>query len=217
MNRLLRGGVAAASAIAAALLASASASAQSRFEIGIGVTWNGGRDAGGSDALLARNPGTGSSPFVLFNTASRVNAAPGVAATIGVRLTPRVVIEACGEYSRPVLRSTISSDFEGATGTTAESRLTSLVLGGSAVYSARGRRLAPFVFGGGGWSRQLDEDNVMLVTGPELHGGAGVTYRLDRHFAVRGQGGVSVREKSITFDEKWRALAVFSGSLLYRF
>lgn len=217
MIRRLAGGLAAASVVAVALLTPHPASAQSRLEMGAGVTWNGGFDAGGSDALLARNPATGSSPFVLFNTASRVNAAPGLTATIGVRLTSRLVLEASGEYSRPVLRSTISSDFEGATGTTAESRLTSLVLGGSALYDLRGRRLTPFVYGGGGWSRQLDEDNVMLVTGPELHGGAGVRYRLDRHFAVRGQGGVSVREKSLTFEQKWRALAVFSGSLLYRF
>lgn len=203
--------------LAVALLAPPSAAAQSRFEAGAGVAWIGGMDAGGSDALLTRNPGTGSSPFALFDTASRVSAAAGLTATVGMRLTPRFAVEAFGEYSRPVLRSTISSDFEGATGTTAASRLTSLLVGGSAVYHFRGGRLAPFVSGGGGWLRQLDEDNVTLVTGPEAHGGVGVTYRVDRHFALRGQGGVSVREKSIAFEEKRHAVGMFGGSLLYRF
>lgn len=202
--------------VLAALALAAPASGQSRFEIGAGVTWSGGFDAGGSDALLTRNLATGSSPFTLFDMSARVNAAPGVTATVGVHVGSRLMLEATADYSRPVLRSTISNDFEHATGTTAESRLTSLVVGGSAVYSVHPARLAPFVFGGGGWLRQLDGDNVMLVTGAELHGGGGVRYRLNRHFGLRGQGGVSVRQKTIAFEANRRTQPQAFGGLTYR-
>jgi hypothetical protein len=201
--------------VLATVAVAAPGAAQSRFEIGVGLSWTAGFDAGGRDALLTS--GTGSSSFTLFDTASRVNAAPGATATLGFFVTSRLAIEGTAEYSRPTLQTTISSDVEGATGTTAESRLTSLVIGGSARYHFGATRLRPFVFGGAGWLRQLDEDNVLLITGPELHGGAGVSYRLDRHFAVRGEGGVSLREKSLGFEARRRTLAVFAASLLYRF
>jgi hypothetical protein len=201
----------------AILFLAAPASAQSRFELGAGLTWTGGFDAGGQDALLTRDPASGSAPLVLFDTSSRVNAAPGAGISLGFYVTPHFAVEAVAEYSRPVLRTTISSDFEGATGTTADSRLTSLVVGGSARFHFGAARLAPFVFAGAGWTRQLNDDNVMLVTGLELHGGGGLTYRLDRHFGLRAQAGVSAREKSIAFVDKRRALPAASGSLLYRF
>jgi hypothetical protein len=197
-------------------LTPAAAAAQSRFELGAGVSWTGGFDAGGSDALLTRNPATGSSPLALFDTSSRARPAAGIAAIVGFYLTPRFAVEAMADLSRPILRTTISSDFEGATGTTADSRLSSLVFGGSARYDFGESRLTPFAFAGAGWMRQLDEENVLLATGAELHGGGGVQYRLDRHFALRGQAGVSVREKSIAFVDKRRILPQVSGGVAYR-
>jgi hypothetical protein len=202
--------------LVSAFVAAAPASAQSRIEIGAGLTWTGGFDAGGSAAQLTRNPATGSLPLTLFDMHARVLAAAGASATIGVGITSRVAVEVTADYSRPVLRSTITSDFEAATGTTAESRLTSLVVGGSGRYRFASTRLAPFAYGGAGWSRQLDQDNVMLVTGLELHGGAGVIYGLDRHFALRGQGGVTIREKAIAFEERRRIQPQASGGITYR-
>jgi hypothetical protein len=193
------------------------AAAQSRIELGAGVSWISGFGAGGIDAQLTRNPATGSTPLTLFATDSRVRPAAAIAVRAGLYLTRRLEIEAIGEYARPVLRTTISSDFEGATGTTAESRLTSVIAGGSLLYHFGAARLTPFAFGGAGWMRQLDEDNVMLVTGAEVHGGAGVTYRIDRHFALRGDGGVSMRRKSIAFDDARHVLLRLGGSVSYRF
>jgi hypothetical protein len=201
----------------AMLVLATPASAQARVELGAALTWTGGFDAGGQDALLTRDPVSGSTPLALFDTSSRVNAALGAGISLGFYVTPHFAVEAVADYSRPVLRTTISSDFEGATGTTAESRLTSLVLGGSARFHFGAARLAPFVFAGVGWTRQLNDDNVMLVTGLEVHGGGGVSYRLDRHFALRVQAGVSAREKSIAFVDRRRALPATAGSLLYRF
>jgi len=205
-------------ALALAILAvPAPALAQSRFEIGAAVTWTAGFDAGGTDALLTRNPATGSSPFVLFETSSRVNAAPGIGASVGFSVTPRLVLEATGEYSRPVLRSTISSDAEAATGTTADSRLTSVVAGGSVVYLLHRSRLSPFAAVGAGWLRQLDEDRVMLVTGMELHAGGGMLYSLTRKLRLRIEVGASSREKTIAFANVRHVTLVASAGLRYRF
>ncbi|HEY2432136.1 MAG TPA: outer membrane beta-barrel protein [Vicinamibacterales bacterium] len=190
--------------------------AQSRIEFGFGVSWSGGFDAGGADAQLTRNPATGSSPLTLFSTTSRVEAALAMTASAGLYLTRHFEIEATADYSRPVLTTAISGDFEQATGDTAESRSKLLVAGGSVLYHFGAARLTPFVFGGAGWLRQLDEDNAILVTGGELHGGAGVKYRLNRHFALRGDGGVSAREKSLSFDESRRIQPRASGGILYR-
>ena len=194
----------------------APASAQSRLEMGVGASWIGGFDAGGSDALETRNPTTGSSPLTLFSTSSRLESVPALSASVGFYLTERLAIEAVAEYSRPVLRTAVSGDFEGATATTADSRLKSLVGGGSVLYHFGDGRLTPFAYGGAGWTRQLDQDNVMLVTGPEVHAGGGIRVRLDRHFAVRVEGGVSARDKTIAFAEKRRIQPRVAGRLTYR-
>jgi hypothetical protein len=193
-----------------------SAAAQSRFEIGGGVSWTGGFDAGGANALLTRNPATGSSPLALFDTSSRVNAAPGATVSVAYFLTRAFAVEATADYSRPVLQTTIANDFEGATGTTAQSRLRSIEVGGSLLYHFGAARLTPFVFGGAGWMRQLDENDVMLVTGTELHAGGGVKYRVDRHVALRVQAGASERDKSIAFADGRRVLPAVSAGVVYR-
>jgi hypothetical protein len=204
--------------VLAALLAAASPVwAQSRFELGAAVTWSGGFDAGGVDALETRNPGTGSSPLTLFNTSSRQDAAVGAAATVAFFVTPRIAVEANVEYSRPVLRTTISNDFEGARGTEADSQLTSVVFGGSILYHFGGHRLVPFVMAGAGGLRQLDQDNVVLVTGGEVHAGAGVKYRLARHAGVRAEAGVSSRDKSLAFTDGRRTVPRTSVGLVVTF
>jgi len=203
--------------VLAILSAAAPVDAQSRFEIGVGVIGTGGFAAGGSSAELSRNPATGSSPLTLFDARSRVATAPGALISLGFHITAHVAVEATADYSRPVLRSTIANDVEAATGASASSRLTSLAAGGSVVYAPREARLAPFAYGGAGWLRQLDQDNVMLVTGPELHGGGGVLYRLDRHLRLRVQAGISARQKTIAFDERLRALLQVGGMVVCRF
>ncbi len=191
--------------------------AQSRFEIGAAATWTGGSDAGSADALEARNPATGSSPLTLFSTSSRQEAAIGAAATAAFFVTARIAVEATVEYSRPVLRTTIANDFEGATGTQADSQLSSYLFGGSFLYHLGARRLVPFVSAGAGRLRQLDEDNVMLVTATELHAGGGVKYRLDRRFGLRAEARVSSRDKSLAFDDGRHTLASVSGGMTWRF
>jgi len=199
------------------LLAATPAYAQSRFEIGAAVTWTGGFDAGGVDALETRNSSTDKTPFTLFETSSRVTDAPGVAARVGFFITPRLAVEAVVEYGRPMLETTISNDFEDATGTEASGRISSYVLGGSVLYHFGAARLVPFVSAGAARLRQLDDAEISLVTATELHAGGGVKYRLSRHFGLRADAGVSSRDKSLAFEGKRRTVPVFAAGLAYRF
>jgi hypothetical protein len=196
--------------------AASSASAQSRFEIGAGMSWTGGFAAGGLDATEARNPTAGSTPLTLFGTSPRLDSVAGAMGSAAFYLSKNLAVEAAAEYARPVLRTPIAADFEGATGPSVESRLRTFTAGGSLLYHFGAARLTPFVAAGGGWIRQLDEENVMLVTGPEAHAGGGVRYRVDRHFAVRGEVGATARERSIAFEEKRRVLPRVAVRLTYR-
>ena len=189
--------------------------AQSRFEIGTAVTWTGGFDAGGLDALETRNPSTGTAPLTLFGTSSRVEGAAGVAVRAAYVISARLAVEGLAEYSRPTLRTTIVDDFEGATGTDATIAISSYLFGGSVRYHFGGARLAPFVSGGAGVLRQLDGDRASVETGTELHAGGGVMYRLSSHLGLRVDAGVSSRDKSIAFEDKRRTILVISGGVTY--
>ena len=191
--------------------------AQSRFEAGVSATWTGGFDAGGGDALLTRNPSTGTSPLILFATSSRVQSAPGAVAHAAFYLTPRMAVEAVFDYSRPILHTDISNDFEGATGTSAETTVSSYVFGGSFLYYFGGGRLVPFVSAGAGRLRQLDEEDVTLVTGTELHAGGGVKYRLGRHASLRAEFEASSRDRSISFEDSRHTVPRLSAGFSYRF
>ena len=193
------------------------AAAQSRFEIGAGATWTGGFDAGGLDALETRNPSTGTSPLTLFSTSSDVEPAAGVTARAAIFVTRSVAVEGFAEYSRPTLRTTILDDFEQASGSEAANTIGSYVFGGTVLFHFGGGRLTPFVSGGAGYLRQLDEEGTSVVTGTELHGGGGIKYRLSRHFLLRADAGVSSRDKSVAFEEKRRTVPQIAAAIAYRF
>jgi len=199
------------------MLAMASpALAQSRAEISGGVTWTGGFDAGGTDATLSRGA-AGATPLTLFSTSSRVRPAVGASGRVAFFVTPQLAVEGSLEYSRPSLETAFSNDFEQATGTQATIGIASYLFGGSALYHFGGARLVPFVSAGGGWLRQLDQDRVNVVDGPELHAGGGVKYRLSSSFGLRVEAGVSSREKTVSFEDKRRTVPVVSGGVTYRF
>lgn len=202
--------------VALLLLLASPAFAQSRFEVSAGMTWTGGFGAGGTDAQLSR-PSAPSTPLTLFRTSSRMEAAAGFVGRATFHFTPHFGAEGAVEFSRPRLRTTISDDFENATGTEADMVVSSYGFGGSLVYRFGEGRLVPFALAGAGRLRQLDGDNVNLVTAMELHAGGGLTYKLAGHVSIRGDAVVSSREKSLTFDRKRSTLPVLAASLCYRF
>jgi len=203
------------------LLAQAGSVARAgRFEISGAAIWTGGYDAGGQPALETRNPSTGSSPLTLFTVDSRLVAAPGVEARLGLYLSRRLLVEGSLQFSRPVLRSHLAADFESAADTDAEATIASYTIAGSALYHFGRGRLRPFVKAGGGYVRELLEDNAAVVTGAEVHTGGGLRCALTKSahpLWLRVDGAVSVREKAVAFDRKQKIVPQLAGGLSWRF
>jgi hypothetical protein len=188
-----------------------------------GIMWAQGFDLASAPAELTRNPTTGSSPLVLFNSETRIDPAAGAQVRLGVYLTPRVSIEGGVQYSRPVLATRVSGDFEGADSATLSETLTRYVFDGAVVLHlpafASGRGV-PFVMGGAGYLRELHEGNGLVETGAQYYAGGGVKIwfgEARRRFGIRGDVGVSIRDGGFDFEEGQRMLPTVSTALVYLF
>jgi hypothetical protein len=191
------------------------------FEVSGGATWTRGYDAGGVAGATETRPGAaGGSPLTLFTTDAQVETPVGAVARLGIYLARRVSVEASVEYTRPVLRAHVGSDFEQAPDTDASETITSYLAGGSVLYHFGDGQFAPFVSGGAGYLRQLHEENAALLSGAEIHGGAGIKYWFGsgRHrFGIRAEAQVSSRSKSVGFEDKRRILPSAAAGVAYLF
>jgi Outer membrane protein beta-barrel domain len=187
-------------------------------ELGGGVIWTRGYDAGSAIAEETR-PGS-DLPLTLFAVSGSVLDAPGAGAQLGIYLGRRVSVEAAFQYSRPILRAHVTSDFEAAPDTDADEKLTTYIVGGSLLYHFGTGRFVPFVSGGGGYLRQLHEENSDLLTGTEIHAGGGVKYWFGsgtHRFGLRIDGQASARSKSVAFEQKRRVVPSFGAGLSFLF
>jgi hypothetical protein len=190
------------------------------IEVGGSATWTAGYDAGSRAAQETANSSTGGPPITLFNTTSEVRPAIGVDGRVGIYLASRVSAEATIQFSRPALETRVSDDFENATPITAEATFTSYLIGGSLLYHFGSGRVVPFVSGGGGYLRQLHEDNADVVTGSEFHGGGGVKIWMGtgaNRFGLRIDAQASSRSNSISFEEKRRIVPSVGFGFTYLF
>jgi hypothetical protein len=189
------------------------------FEISGGVIWTGGYDAGSGDANLSPNSTTGAPPVTLFTSSAHVSSAAGIEARFGMYLGSNISAEGTFQFSRPTLRVDLDDDFETATAVEAAGRVSSYVFSGSVLYHFGSGRVLPFVIGGAGYLRQLDEDNTNVLSGSEIHGGGGVKiwFGSGGRFGVRADARVSARSKSAGFEDKRRILPVLGAGAVYRF
>jgi hypothetical protein len=187
-------------------------------EIGAGGVWIGGYDAGNTQATLTR-PGT-EIPLTLFAVESRMRSAPGAEAHLGIFLSRRVSLEGAFQYSRPILRAQVKSDFESAPDTDVEGVVVTYLARGSLLYHFGTGRFVPFVSGGGGYLRQIDDENADLVTGTEIHAGGGIKYWFGsggRRLGLRMAAVVSSRQKSVAFEQKRRMIPSVGAGLALQF
>lgn len=169
-------------------------------EISGSALWSGGFDVGSRAADLTRNTGTGTGPYTLFTTTSKVGPATGARARVGVHVSRAFAIEGGAQYSRPLLTTRASADLEGAEDADITDRIARFVFdGGVIAYVHRltfaGGRAVPFVTGGAGYLRELHEGNEVVDTGTEAHAGGGLMLWLGRgarRFGIRADVGVSI-------------------------
>jgi hypothetical protein len=190
------------------------------FEVSGAGTWTRGYDAGGGPANETSNTTTGGAPLTLFSVSARVQSGPGAALRLGLYLAQGVSIEASFDYSRPILRAHLTNDFEQAPDVDADETITSYLAGGSILYHFGSGHFVPFVSGGGGYLRQLHEENAELLTGTEIHAGGGVKYWLGtgkHRFGLRVDAQASSRSKSVAFEQKRRILPSAGAGIAFLF
>ncbi len=179
-----------------------------------------GAALGQQDANLRTTTAT---PYRLFTTTSRMSAAPMLDLRAGVALTKRFGLEAHASYGHPEVRTSVSSDAEGAPDVTAVERLDEYLFDGGVVvrfdeWTFAG--VSPFATVGGGYLRQLHEDLVAIEDGGLFFAGGGITRAFVerprgwwRSVGVRGDARLNVLSGGITIDDRRRRRLAVSGSL----
>jgi hypothetical protein len=153
---------------------------QPRIDLSVLGTVATGGELDASDAALVDNTTPGGGPATLFTTRTRLSSAPLGEVRVGVRLMQGWVVEGGVSYGRPSLEVRLSNDREAAPDVTATTRLTQLVADGALVHRWYRRRVSPFVMGGAGYLRQLDEPRTTVEAGQVYFGGGGVLVGIGR-------------------------------------
>ncbi|MEO8077962.1 MAG: hypothetical protein ABI818_16665 [Acidobacteriota bacterium] len=194
-------------------------------EVSAGASWAAAYELNARNAEETRNTGSGSDPFVLFATKSRVTAGTGGQVRVGLYLTHSLMVEGGVHYLRPSLDTRVTSDVEAEGTVTATERLTRYVVDGSLVahltpLSFAGGHGVPFVLGGAGYLREVHARSELIETGREFHGGAGLKVWLGGgapRFGVRVDVGVSSRHGGVDFDTARRTVRTAGASLMVLF
>jgi len=202
---------------AASALAQAQPSSRGpRFTVSGGLSGLGGYPLGSTTATLRRNePGTTTpGDFTLFQADTSLERAFGVDARFSVALTRAFDVEVGGAYSQPRLAASISGDPESDPIVLSDQRLKQFTVDGSLIWRLPGidlgSRAMPYVIGGAGYLRQIDDDRVKVETGTVGHLGGGVRYWLRgsanarRALGVRGEARLQIRSGGIEFEDKRR-------------
>lgn len=195
--------------------ADAPASRPGHLTIAGGLIWAGGYPIGDSAAALRSNAtGATPPPFTLFRADTSVDAATGAEVRAGVAVTPSFTIEGGFTVSRPSLTVMLSDDAEASPTTLDAERLSQLTIDAGLVWQlprpVLGGKLRPFVSGGGGYLRQLYDEQTLVETGRIVYAGGGARYWLRggdgsrRAVGLRGDVRAMWRTDGVNFEDKTR-------------
>jgi hypothetical protein len=213
-----------AATVLCALAFAAPAAAQSRaarLEISAGALFAGGHELATTTAeLIPNQQGGGAHP--VFSADIRAEAAPGFEARVGWRLTRRFVIEGGVFTSRPRLRARLTGDIENAPDVTIEEDFSLYIIDAAVLvnFGSELSRVVPFVRAGGGYLRELHEENVLVETGQAYHFGGGVTAWLGQRphrIGVRADARVYVLSGGIDLGTSTRTMAAGGGAVVFTF
>lgn len=169
--------------------------------VGLSGTWLGAQELGRVEAVTRRASlgATSPAPAALFTTSSTLDGAAGGELTLTVPVSARWAVSVRGAAARPALTTAVSADAEGAPNAEATEQVSDYVVDAAVLYQLPrlgGARARPYLTAGGGYLRQLHEDNALVETGRTWHGGAGLRWWL------RG-GDRGTRPIGLTGEVRW--------------
>lgn len=161
------------------LVAAAQTPRPRSFEVSFGAIALGPVDFGSHRATLTANQA--SAPEVtFFTTETKLGTGTGFDGRLAFNITKSLAAEGGFVWTRATLESRVSSDIEGIPATTLTQDVDTYFVEGSAVWHVNqlafaGRRALPFVAGGIGYLRQLDDEALLTDDpGAVYHAGGGV-------------------------------------------
>jgi opacity protein-like surface antigen len=200
------------------------------FEVSAGALAIGGIDFGDRNATLTAND-PGNPDFILFKTSSQIDTGAGLDTRVTFNVSRTFGIEGAFTWTRQTAETAITSDAEGVPNITLTEDLSTYFVEAAAVVHLHGLQFAhgravPFVFGGGGYLRQLDGESILVDTGTVFHAGGGVKYFFAtrprgfvRGLGLRADGRVYVRSGGLELDDEKtrRPTWGLAGGLVVRF
>ena len=220
MTRRIRSSAAVAVAFLALPAVAAAQGQPSRgsVELSGGISYIGGYSFDESVAEQTSNSGSTGSPTVFFKTDSELKPAIAYRVRLGYFISSSLAIEGGVRFAKPIYEVRITDDVENAPDSTAEQELSQYVFDGSLVYHFGSGGATPFVYGGAGYLRELQEGDTLVEDGVEYHAGGGVKFWLgEGRFAIRGDAGISFRDGGFDLDEKRRVVPEAGVSLVWVF
>jgi hypothetical protein len=202
------------------------------FELSAGGIALGPVDFGSATASLVANQ-SAAPESTLFRAASSLGTGAGLDGRVAFHITRALAVEGGFVWTRATLESRITSDVEGAPNVTVAQELDTYLIEASAVWHLNalafaGGRALPFVAGGAGYLRQLDEEQMLTDDNPGTvyHAGGGVKYffiqrqrGFIRGLGLRGDARLYVRSGGVELDEDTtrRNQWALAAALLVRF
>lgn len=166
----------------------------------------------------------GGGTLSVFETRSELAASPGAVVRVGVRATSAWWLESSFAVSATRLATRVTRDRDVAPVTiretisqyTIEGRVVRRLPGG-------GRRLTPFICGGGGYVRLLHDDRTLAEDSWSAHGGGGFDYQFSTSalrsarpgLRVDGRGQLLPRRAAL--DDRSHVVPVFEATFFVRF
>jgi hypothetical protein len=197
---------------------------RSRLELSGGIRWIGPVDFGG---VRANETTLGGGTRSLFASDTTLDGSLGATGIVGVRLSRVLKAEFAVVYNPSSLSTRISSDAEGAADVTVDAPVSQFLGEAGLVVqpaSWQRRRLAPFVTGGIGYLRQLNDGRTLVETGMSSYVGGGLYYvRTSAHPRRLKATGVRIDLRALVLrdgvapDDKMRKTPAVTAGVFARF
>ena len=172
------------------------------LEVSGGGGWVGGVASEARDGALPATA-SGGQPYRLFSTRTGIGGAPVLTTRLGWQLTRGLTVEGRLGFSRPTLRTIVSSDIENGAGTEVTERLTQYDIDGGVRAFVPGVRVGaarPFVTAGMGIARRVHDGRVLIETDRTVYIGGGLRY------AWRAAGRGTIRSSGVRVDARLEVL-----------